>query len=351
MPVLADIMSFVPWPGFGPFESYDADETVAGGERLELAGFDIDVLFTPGHSPGHVTYSIPAERALFSGDVLFQGSVGRTDLPGRRRADADALDRRRWSTASRRDDGLPRPHGRHHARPRAATNPFLRELACAAVSRRSSRRRAAPSTCCPSRRPRAPPSSARRAASSTPPGYGRIETPTFEATELFARGVGESTDVVQKEMYTFDDGGGRSLTLRPEGTAPICRAYLEHGMHKLPQPVRLWYLSSFFRHEAPQAGPLPPVLAGRRRGDRLRRPGGRRRDDPAAGRAARRGRRARRAPAALLARHARDARGLPRRAPGLPARARGRAVATRCASASTSTRCARSTPTTRGRGR
>jgi histidyl-tRNA synthetase len=87
-----------------------------------------------------------------------------------------------------------------------------------------------------------------------PAGYGRIETPTFEATELFARGVGESTDVVQKEMYTFDDGGGRSLTLRPEGTAPVCRAYIEHGMHKLPQPVRLWYLSSFFRHEAPQAG-------------------------------------------------------------------------------------------------
>jgi histidyl-tRNA synthetase len=87
-----------------------------------------------------------------------------------------------------------------------------------------------------------------------PAGYGRIETPTFEATELFARGVGESTDVVQKEMYTFDDGGGRSVTLRPEGTAPICRAYIEHGMHKLPQPVRLWYLSSFYRHEAPQAG-------------------------------------------------------------------------------------------------
>jgi histidyl-tRNA synthetase len=85
-------------------------------------------------------------------------------------------------------------------------------------------------------------------------GYGRIETPSFEATELFARGVGEATDIVQKEMYTFDDGGGRSLTLRPEGTAPVCRAYLEHGMHKLPQPVKLWYLSSFFRAEAPQRG-------------------------------------------------------------------------------------------------
>jgi histidyl-tRNA synthetase len=85
-------------------------------------------------------------------------------------------------------------------------------------------------------------------------GYRRIETPVFEATELFARGVGESTDIVQKEMYTFKDGGGRSLTLRPEGTAPVCRAYVEHGMHKLPQPVRLWYLSSFFRYERAQAG-------------------------------------------------------------------------------------------------
>jgi histidyl-tRNA synthetase len=85
-------------------------------------------------------------------------------------------------------------------------------------------------------------------------GYRRIETPAFEATDLFARGVGESTDVVQKEMYTFTDGGGRSLTLRPEGTAPVCRAYLEHGMHKLPQPVKLWYLSSFFRYERAQAG-------------------------------------------------------------------------------------------------
>jgi histidyl-tRNA synthetase len=85
-------------------------------------------------------------------------------------------------------------------------------------------------------------------------GYERIETPAFEATELFARGVGESTDIVRKEMFTFDDGGGRSLTLRPEGTAPVCRAYVEHGMHKRRQPVKLWYLSSFFRHERAQAG-------------------------------------------------------------------------------------------------
>lgn len=82
VPVLADIMSFVPWPGFGPYESYDADETVSGGEQLSLAGLEIDVLHTPGHSPGHVTYAIPDEGAMFSGDVLFKGSVGRTDLPG-----------------------------------------------------------------------------------------------------------------------------------------------------------------------------------------------------------------------------------------------------------------------------
>jgi hydroxyacylglutathione hydrolase len=80
--VLADVMSYVPWPGFGPYESYEADHTVKGGERLQLAGLDIDVLFVPGHSPGHVAYSIADEQALFSGDVLFQGSIGRTDLPG-----------------------------------------------------------------------------------------------------------------------------------------------------------------------------------------------------------------------------------------------------------------------------
>jgi histidyl-tRNA synthetase len=85
-------------------------------------------------------------------------------------------------------------------------------------------------------------------------GYGPADTPMFEHTELFARGVGEATDIVQKEMFTFEDQGGRSMTLRPEGTAPVCRAYVEHGMHKLPQPVKLWYWGPFFRYEAPQAG-------------------------------------------------------------------------------------------------
>jgi hydroxyacylglutathione hydrolase len=129
VPVLADIMSYVPWPGFGPFESYDADETVEGGERLELAGFDLDVLFVPGHSPGHVAYSIADEQALFSGDVIFQGSVGRVDLPG-----GD------WATLARSIatllDTLPpetRVHPGHMGLTtlgqEAATNPFLREIA------------------------------------------------------------------------------------------------------------------------------------------------------------------------------------------------------------------------------
>jgi histidyl-tRNA synthetase len=85
-------------------------------------------------------------------------------------------------------------------------------------------------------------------------GYEPIATPAFEGTDLFERGVGKSTDIVRKEMFTFEDKGGRSLTLRPEGTAPICRAYLEHGMQKLAQPVKLFYLGPFFRHERPQAG-------------------------------------------------------------------------------------------------
>jgi hydroxyacylglutathione hydrolase len=79
--VLQDVMAYIPWPGFGPYESWDPEHTVAGGETLKLAGLELDVVFTPGHSPGHVTYAVRGEPALFSGDVLFEGSVGRVDLP------------------------------------------------------------------------------------------------------------------------------------------------------------------------------------------------------------------------------------------------------------------------------
>jgi histidyl-tRNA synthetase len=87
-------------------------------------------------------------------------------------------------------------------------------------------------------------------------GYGRLDTPVFEDTGLFARSVGDETDIVTKEMYTFDDRGGNSITLRPEGTASVCRAYIEHGMSRRPRPVRLYYFSSIYRYERPQAGRL-----------------------------------------------------------------------------------------------
>jgi hydroxyacylglutathione hydrolase len=129
VPVLADIMSYVPYPGFGPFQSYEADETVKGGEALELAGLTLDVVFTPGHSPGHVTYAVRDEAALFSGDVLFQGSVGRVDLPG-----GD------WPTLLASIGGLldefppeavvhPGHMGLTTLGAERATNPFLAELA------------------------------------------------------------------------------------------------------------------------------------------------------------------------------------------------------------------------------
>jgi len=85
-------------------------------------------------------------------------------------------------------------------------------------------------------------------------GYERIDVPAFEDTRLFSRSIGEGTDIVEKEMYTFEDRGGNQITLRPEGTAPVCRAYLEHGMHNLTQPVKLYYIASIFRYERPQAG-------------------------------------------------------------------------------------------------
>lgn len=128
-PVLADIMSFVPWPGFGPFESWDAEHTVSGGERLELAGFEIDVIATPGHSPGHVTFSIADEQVIFSGDVLFQGSVGRVDLPG---GDGPTLmESLRLLVDSLPEDTTVYPGhmGVTTLAAERATNPFLAELA------------------------------------------------------------------------------------------------------------------------------------------------------------------------------------------------------------------------------
>jgi hydroxyacylglutathione hydrolase len=126
LPVLADINSYV-FPGFGPYEPYDADETVAGGERLELAGLELDVIFTPGHSPGHVSYA--TGDVVLSGDVLFAGSIGRTDLPG---GDHATLLRSIAALLEALPDEtrvLPGHMGATTLGRERATNPFLHQLA------------------------------------------------------------------------------------------------------------------------------------------------------------------------------------------------------------------------------
>jgi hydroxyacylglutathione hydrolase len=128
-PVLADINSYVPWPGFGPYEDYEADHTVSGGEKLDLAGFEIDVIFTPGHSPGHVTYSVRDEEGIFSGDVLFQGSVGRTDLPGGDWATLLDSIRRLVDSHPPETTVYPGHMGITTLGAERASNPFLAELA------------------------------------------------------------------------------------------------------------------------------------------------------------------------------------------------------------------------------
>jgi glyoxylase-like metal-dependent hydrolase (beta-lactamase superfamily II) len=122
-------MSYVPWAGFGPYESWQAEHPVTGGDRIELAGMAFDVIDTPGHSPGHVTYALDGEDALFSGDVLFQSSIGRTDLPG---GDLPTL-MRSIGTLLDRFPGDAAVHPGHMglttlSRERA-TNPFLQSLA------------------------------------------------------------------------------------------------------------------------------------------------------------------------------------------------------------------------------
>jgi hydroxyacylglutathione hydrolase len=127
--ILANINEYVRFPGFGPFESYDADETVAGGETLELAGLTFEVTFTPGHSPGHVSYAVPEDDALFSGDVLFQGSVGRVDLPGGDWPTLLASIESLLTAYSPETTVHPGHMGLTTLGAERASNPFLRELA------------------------------------------------------------------------------------------------------------------------------------------------------------------------------------------------------------------------------
>ena len=221
-----------------------------GGETLELAGITFDVLSVPGHSPAHLAYA--AEDALFSGDVLFAGGVGRVDLPG---GDWDTL----LDSIRMLGERFP-PETDRLLRPRPADDPRRRARA-QPVPRRAPRRppvkfEAPRGThdILPSQQPlwrRATGEIERLCALY---GYRPIQTPVFEDTGLFARTSGQGSDIVQKEMYSFEDRGGRPLTLRPEGTAPICRAYLEHGMHREPQPVKLYTIATMYRYAAPQRG-------------------------------------------------------------------------------------------------
>jgi hydroxyacylglutathione hydrolase len=128
VPVLQDINRYT-FPGFGPYESYDPEETLQGGEHLELAGLAIDVLFTPGHSPGHVSFSLPGELTLLSGDVLFQGSVGRVDLPGGDGPTLLASIAMLLDTLPDDTRVLPGHMGTTTLGRERATNPFLHELA------------------------------------------------------------------------------------------------------------------------------------------------------------------------------------------------------------------------------
>jgi hydroxyacylglutathione hydrolase len=128
VPVLQDINAYV-FPGFGPFEPYDPEETVEGGEQLHLAGVDLDVIFTPGHSPGHVSYSIADEQVLLDGDVLFQGSIGRTDLPGGDYRTLMESIATLLNTLPDETRVLPGHMGETTLGRERATNPFLHELA------------------------------------------------------------------------------------------------------------------------------------------------------------------------------------------------------------------------------
>jgi hydroxyacylglutathione hydrolase len=127
--ILENINDFVRFPGFGPFESYTPEHTVSGGDKLHLAGFEIDVIGTPGHSPDHVTYSIAADKAIFSGDVLFQGSIGRTDLPGCDHATLMRSIQKLLDTLPDDTGVLPGHNDPTTLGQERRSNPFLQELA------------------------------------------------------------------------------------------------------------------------------------------------------------------------------------------------------------------------------
>ena len=234
---------------------YSPDVTLFGGESIDVAGLAFDVLSVPGHSPAHVAYH--ADDCLFSGDVLFAGSVGRADLPGADWETLLASIRMLVETLSARNGRLSGARADHDARGRARAEPVPRRASRGAhrVSRapRIERPRGTHDVI-PAEQPlwRRVTSEIERLCELY--GYRPITTPVFEDTALFERTSGAGSDVVQKEMYTFTDRSDRSLTLRPEGTAPICRAYVEHGLHREPQPAKLFTIASMYRYGAPGRG-------------------------------------------------------------------------------------------------
>ena len=232
----------------------DARHLLEGGEGLELAGVGIDVIAVPGHSPAHLAYAIEG-RAVGRRPLRRVGRAHRS--PRRGLADAPRFD----PLAARALPPDRRPPGARGVDDPGQSSPQP-------VSRRAARRGEAGGVTERVRieRPRGThdvvPAEMRHWGRVTGEierlcgiyGYRRILTPVFEDTALFARTSGAGSDVVQKEMYTFTDRSDRSLTLRPEGTAPICRAYVEHGMHREPQPVKLFTIAPMYRYGAPGRG-------------------------------------------------------------------------------------------------
>jgi len=229
--------------------AYEPEHLLEGGETVSAAGIDFDTMLVPGHSPASIAYH--ADGHLFSGDVLFAGSVGRTDFPGGDAATHDGEHRPAHGRLPGGDGGAARPRPGHHPRRRASGQPV------SGGAPRVSREFQAPRGTLDWYGPRA---ALRRSVLDearqvfATAAYGQVVTPTFEDTGVFQRTSGEGSDVVRKEMYSFKDRSDRELTLRPEGTAGVMRAYLEHGLNHLPQPVKVWYAVPMFRYNAVQKG-------------------------------------------------------------------------------------------------
>ena len=293
VPVLADIMAFVPWPGFGPYESYEADETVAGGETLELAGLrdrrrSSPRATAPATSPTRsatrrrCSPATSSSRAR-SGASTCPAATGRPCSSRIRDAGRRPSRRRRRSIPATWGSRRSAPSG-----PPTRSWPSWRvSVRASAMSTAGSRPRGGPSTSCPPRR-RAARGDRRVAAPSSsraPATGGSRRRPSRTPSCSRAASARAPTSSARRCSPSTTRAGAASPCAR-RGPRAICRAYVEHGMHKLPQPVKLWYLGPVLPPRAPAGGPLPPVPPARRRGDRLRLAAGRRRADHAARRAA-----------------------------------------------------------------